>query len=157
MRAYDVRKKMMVAQYQWGLFRTELKKQQAKYEHWKANQKNRAEKQGLNYLSYDDLYNDYIIGAIDKKTFFEQRRLYNFIIADNWQRADKIKWLEAECEKYRVEYEALAKLYEEESRREKKIRSKRYENKINGYRKRTYDPTRNISKYNFPKRKGENK
>lgn len=150
MRAYEVRKKMMVAKYQWGLFRSELKKQKKKYDNWKANQGWRMEKDGLEYDSYDDLYNDYIIGKIDKKTFFEQRKLYNKIIADNWQRAEKIEWLEKNCEKYRVEYEALEQLYQEEKRREQQVRYDRYENKVNGYRKRYYDPTKNISKYNFP-------
>lgn len=63
----------MVAQYQYGLFRGELKKQRKKYDNWKANQNARAEKMGLNYLTYEDLYNDYIIGKIDEKTFHYQQ------------------------------------------------------------------------------------
>lgn len=151
MKSYDVRKEMMVAKYQLGLFNTELKKQQNKYDNWKANQKARAEKAGLKYFSYDELYNDYIVGAIDEKTFWRQRKMYNLIIADNWQRADKLKWLQVNVERYGRKYEALERLYEETKRKEKKKANRKYANKINGYRKRTYDPTRNRSKYNQPK------
>lgn len=151
MKAYDVKKKMMVAQYQWGFFRSELKKQKAKYEHWKSNQQNRAEKEGLKYFSYEELYEDYIIGAIDQNTYIRQKKLYNNIIADNWQRADKIEWLEQNCEKYRIEYEALKELYESELARQHRKHDIKYLNKKNGYRKRTYDMTKNRSKYNQPK------
>lgn len=151
MKSYDVRKELMVAKYQLGFFSSELKKQQAKYAHWKENQKNRAEAAGLKYFTYEDLYNDYIVGAIDEKTFWRQRKMYNLIIADNWQRADKLKWLETNVERYRRKYETLEKLYDEAKRREKKLSNIKYQRKVNGYRKRTYDPTKNCSKYNQPK------
>ena len=151
MKPYDVRKEMMVAQYQLGLFNTELKKQQKKFDNWKANQKTRAENAGLKYLTYDELYNDYIVGAIDEQTFWRQRKLYNLIIADNWQREDKLKWLQVNVERYGRKCEALERLYEETKRKEKKKVDTKYRNKKNGYRKRTYDPTKNRSKYNQPK------
>lgn len=151
MASYDIRKEMMVAKYQLGFFNSELKKQEKKFEHWKANQRNRAENAGLKYFRYDDLYNDYIVGAIDEKTFWRQRKLYNLIIADNWQREDKLKWLRVNVERYGRKYETLERLYKEAKRKEQKRASQKHFTKKNGYRKRTYDPTKNCSKYNQPK------
>lgn len=151
MRTYEVRKKMMIAQYQWGVFRREYDRVKRGYDKWQAHIQERAEKEGLRYFTYDDLYNDYIIGAIDKKTFFLQRKLYNKIVADNWHRAEKLEWLEKNGEQYRQEYEAQKQLYEEALRRDERKDAIKYRNKKNGIKRRTYDFTKRISKYNMPK------
>ena len=150
MKSYDVKRQMKVAEYQWKLFSKEYDRVKAGRDKWLANQKQNAERFGLNYLNYEDLYNDYIIGAIDRKTFILQKKLYNRYIADNRQRAEKLEWLGKERDKYGQKYESLKRYYEECKRREKQVYAKRHYKKVNGYRKRYYDPTRNISKYNFP-------
>lgn len=150
MTEYEVRKLMMIAQYQYGMFKTERKKQEAKYEHWKANQKNRAQQMGLKYLDRDELSDAYILGAIDEETFKKQRRLFNLIIADCWHRAEKLDWLRENEAHYQREYEALARFYEEKKKDNQRAAYRKYMAKKNGIRKRTYDVTKNRSKYNQP-------
>lgn len=154
---YELRTQLMIAKYKWGFFRSEIKKQEKKYANWKANQKPRAERLGLEYLVWDELYEDYIIGRINRQTFARQKKLYNLIIADNWHRKEKLDWLHKEGEKYRREVEAWEKYIAEEKRRKKNEQEARYQRKKNGIKRRTYDMTKNRSKYNQPKKKGEKK
>lgn len=150
MTPYEVRKEMRVAQYQWGLFRSELKKQEAKYIHWKENQKTNAEREGLVYFDIDALNEDYILGAIDEKTFKQQRKLYNRIIADCWQRAEKLEWLRENEAYYRRNYEALEALYQEKKREASRKSTAKHYRKVTGIKKRTYDSTKRRSKNNQP-------
>lgn len=151
MRAYDVRTKRDIAKFQWGLFRRELTRVERNTAKWKANQPNRAKNAGLHYMTYEELYEDYIIGNIDEKEFYWQRKLYNTIIADNTHRYAKMEWLRKNCEHYRREYEALDRYYTEVKRKEKRKENQRYRNKINGKKKMYYDPHKRRSIYNQPK------
>lgn len=148
---YELRKAITLAEWKWKYFQKPLDIKEKQYEEWMATREEQAEKRGLKYMDYEELYNDYIIGKIDEVTFKRQRKLYHTVIADNIHRREKIAWLREQAYRYKKEYDALVRYKEELKRNAKKRRQDRYIRKINGRRKMYYDPTRNISKYNQPK------